>query len=239
MTHTNKVVTTASISLLLIGLLSGIWIGYSFKSTANITSIPQAAPPLPTITDADQRIALLEQQIQSLRAENDKLMQHQTHEINPTHLPLSTAAASVTNDEAKQLLQNKLQALEQEKHLRKANDVNNWIMHTPAGFDLGRELSQRFELEARNPLWAEQQENRYQQLFSSQAELRDFALHSAQCRSTQCEVVVSTTNSEQFHLLLQTISQSLHDSEILVTTDAQSGTSKLYISSSEKGFEFN
>ena len=137
---------------------------------------------------------------------------------------------------------NRLQTLEMEKQQRKANDFDNWIMRSQSSngqFNLNDELAHRFEQEARDPIWAEQEENHYQQLFSTRDEFREFALRDAQCRNTQCEVTVSTANPEQSLQLLQAINSTREDTEVLVVTDEKSGINKLYISSNKKGFEFN
>ena len=230
---------------LLITAFSSMWIGHSLiastddnRCNANQQSGVLAVPDI----DDSAFVAKLQQQIQQLQNENGQLQQ-QLHAQAITPLPTNqTEQPSLGSSSSNQLLRDQLHALEIEKQQRKANDFGNWLMKSQSAnsqFNLNDELAHRFEQEARDPIWAEQEENRYQQLFNTQDEFREFALRDAQCRNTQCEITVSTANSEQSYLLLQAINNALQDTEVLVATDEQRGISKLYINSDKKGFEFN
>ena len=231
------------ILVILVTALGGMWIGYSLDSTEDkhqdYTS--QYASSSATAIDNHALITQLQQQVQQLQSDNRQLLQQLQAQSTPQSIS-SALQKNATADDAEQQLQNKLQALEMEKQQRKADDFGAWAMDSQkvdSNFDVNSELSQRFAQESRDPVWAEQQENHYQQLFSNQEALRDFALRNAECRSTQCEVTVSVTNSEQSRQLLQTMSRALEGSVILVATDEKSSTSKLYIGRDEKSFEFN
>jgi len=226
----------------LIALLGSAWIFHSLKTGKNEnqnTSNQHIATSSARNTDNNVLVNQLQQQILALQNENRELLQ-QLRTQPPSHTFIQSEQQTSVSNETNQLLQDKLDALEMEQQLRKANDFGNWIMRsqsTNGQFNLNEELAHRFEQETRDPIWAEQEENRYQQLFRTQDEFREFALRDTQCRNTQCEVTVSTANPEQSHQLLQAINNTLQGAEVLVVTDEQSGISKLYIGS--KGFEFN
>lgn len=223
----------------LIAVFVGTWIGHSLDFRAddnqNPTSQQRASSSIAN-TDNNALIARLQQQIQALHSENRLLVQQlQTQSTKPGEQQSSAKPAP------NQQLQDQLHALETEKQLRKAEDFSKWIMESQnasAAFNLNKELLHRFEQEPRNPEWAEQQENYYRQLFSDKEALRGFAFRDTQCRSTQCEVTVSISSTEQAQQLLQSMNSTLQDATILVATDEQRGTCKLYIGSHEKGFEF-
>jgi hypothetical protein len=228
---------------ILVSALGGMWIGYSLDSGSRdykdqrYTSQHATSSAITTDTLNTQ----LQQQIQQLQSDNSQLLQ-QLQAQSTQQTTSSTLQQNAKADDVDQQLHNKLQDLEMEKQQRKADDFGAWAMDSQKAnrnFDVNSELSQRFAQESRDPVWAEQQENHYQQLFSNQEELRDFALRNAECRSTQCEVTVSVSNSEQSQQLLQTMSRALQGSVVLVATDEKSSTSKLYIGRDEKSFEFN
>lgn len=104
-------------------------------------------------------------------------------------------------------------------------------------------LTQHFDSEVRDPQWADQQENSYRNLFSETPELSGFALTNSQCKSSQCELTVSIGNLEQSDQLLEKMNRVFANNNknavIVVAADAQSGTTKLYISEDPKSFEFN
>lgn len=227
---------------MLIALLGGTWIGHSLSSSTHNTDSHHQIAVSSSEVDNKSLIAGLQQQVQDLKDKNHQLTQllHARASESPALSPSTDQQKNITD--TNQQLKNKLIELEIEQQLRKANDFGNWIMRSQnsnSQFNLNDELAHRFEQETRDPIWAEQEENHYQQLFSTRDEFREFALRDAQCRNTQCEVTVSTANPEQSHQLLQAINNTLQGSEVLVATDEQSGISKLYISNNKKGFEFN
>lgn len=236
------------IILLAITAVASLWLGmrlaasipvYSDPAHAENTSLQQASTQPDDNRNAEQLIADLQRNIDVLRNENQRL----SLQIHDQSLAQTTQhSASATTPAGVVQLKDQIDSLEREKQERKANDVNNWIINkqkTDKQFDINTELSRRFEQESIDPLWAEQQENHYRQLFGAQDKLRNFALRDTQCRSTQCEVTFSISSPEQSVQLLQTISSDLKGSEILVATDANQGISKLYISSDQKGFELH
>lgn len=226
-------------SLLLIAVLTGIWVGDALDSEGNQnqkhTSQQYTASSVASNTN-NILIARLQQQIQVLQNEKRQLLQQ--IKMLSAQPSLQHSSASNTID---QQLQDQLHALETEKQLRKAEEFNKWIMNSQnasATFDLNDELLRRFEQENRNTEWAEQQENHYRQLFNDKEALHGFAFRDTQCRSTQCEVTVGISSAEQAQQLLQSMNSTLQNVTILVATDEQRGTCKLYIGSNEKGFEF-
>lgn len=239
MTQSSKFPLILLIPAVAITALVSLWLGAQF-APATPTYLEQASAPQPSATsvtrdDTEKLIATLQQRIELLQRENQRLSLQQ-------NLPLEKASPqpAATTADVKQF-KDQINSLEIEKQKRKANDVNDWIMNKQKSseqFNVNAELSRRFEQESIDPIWAEKQENYYRQLFSSKDSLHDFALRDAQCRSTQCEVTFSISSPEQSFQLLQTISNELQGTEILVATDKTQGTSKLYISS-QKGFELN
>jgi hypothetical protein len=228
---------------ILLSAFGGMWISYSLNSKENKDQdyINQYTASSTAPADKQALIAQLQQQVQQLQSDNSQLLQ-QLQAQSTQQTTSSTLQQNAKADDVDQQLHNKLQDLEMEKQQRKADDFGAWAMDSQKAnrnFDVNSELSQRFAQESRDSVWAEQQENHYQQLFSNQEELRDFALRNAECRSTQCEVTVSISNSEQSQQLLQTMSRALQGSVVLVATDEKSSTSKLYIGRNEKSFEFN
>lgn len=229
----------------LIAVFGGVWIGHSLKTGKNEdqnTSNQHLAASSARNTDNNILVDQLQQQILALQNENRLLLQQLQTQSPPHTLTQSSQQHTSISSETNQLLQDKLHALEMERQLRKANDFGNWVMEAQRSntrFELNGELSHRFAQENREPVWAEQQEIHFRQLFTNKEELRGFAFRDAECRSTQCEITVSVSNSEQSQQLLRTMSTALQDSVVLLAIDEQQGISRLYISSSEKGFEFN
>lgn len=228
------------ILVILVAALGGMWIGYSLDSDKNKNPDYTSQQASSSVATDQALINQLQQQVQQLQSENRQLAQQlhvQTHSVDS-----SSSQRNIDQKNVDRQLHDKLEALEMEKHQRNAEDFGAWALNSQKAnpnFNLDKELSNRFQQESRDPVWAEQQENYYQQLFSSQEELRDFALRNAQCRSTQCEVTISVSNSEQSQQLLQTMTRTLQGSVILLSSDDGSGTSKLYIGRDEKSFEFN
>lgn len=242
MTSTSKFPLILFISALLITALVSLWLGIQFASSFSKHSEPdlaqQPSTPPANNKEADKLIVTLQQRIELLQNENQRLLLQLRNQplTKTTQQPEPVAA----NAGIKQL-KDQIDSLEAEKQQRKANDVNNWIIDKQKSdkqFDVNKELSRRFEQESIDPIWAEKQENQYRQLFSSQDKLRNFALRDTRCRTTQCEVTFSISSPEQSFQLMQTISNELQGSEILAATDATQGISKLYISN-QKGFELH
>lgn len=225
--------------------VGGVWIGQTLDNNdSKINSSQKIIDPSATVTSRPDALSQLQQQIQQLQTENNQLKKQL--QINIAQASTSTSTEQKEIDNTSQSLTTHLQTLEMEKQQRKAADVVNWIKQSQnnnRNFDLNNELSTRFEQESRDPAWAEQQENHYRQLFTNNETLSGIALRNTQCRSSQCEISVGITNTEQSNQLLQTITKALasndHPVSIMVATDERSGTSKLYISNNEDTFAFN
>lgn len=242
MTRPYKFPLIQFITALAITAVVSVWLGVQLAPSISAHSKPITAQPLSALPatnqDTEKLIVTLQERINLLQNENQRLssqLQNQAlAKVSPQPEPVA-----ITADTAQ--LKEKIDSLEMEKQQRKASDVNAWIMNKQKAdkqFDLSDELSRRFEQESVDPVWAEKEESHYRQLFSSKDSFRNFALRDTQCRSTQCEVTFSTSNSEQSFQLLQTISTELQGSEVLIATDETHGTSKLYINS-QKGFELH
>lgn len=242
MTDSFKFPLILLIPALTVAAMVGVGLGVQLAPSIVAHSQPAAAQQTsayPNSHNSDNLlIAQLQQRIDQLQSENQRLYSQLQDRSPQKH---SSQAEEVADTASSKLLKDKIDLLESEKQKRKANDVNNWIMDkqkTDKKFDVNKELSDRFERESIDPVWAEKQENHYRQLFGSQENLSDFALRDTRCRSTECEVTFSISSPEQSFQLLNAISSKLQGAEILVATDAAQGVSKLYISS-QKGFELN
>lgn len=228
--------------IVLIALLLGVWAGHNlFPATenGNAVAIQKSHNAFNNNANENVLITQLEEEIKTLQEKNRRLTQ-QLLQYTSKETPQKKELTE--NTDHLEQLNSKIDTLEMEKQQRKANDINHWIMEKQKNnekFNFNSELAQRFEQESINPEWAEQQENYYRQLFSSQDNLRDFALRDTQCRSTQCAVTFSISNAQQSQQLLHAISNELKNTEVLIATDEIQGVSKLYISSNKKGFEFN
>lgn len=222
--------------------IGSAWTGYSLNSDNNKNQDYAGQTTNSSAAAVDHElIDQLQQKIQQLQNENNQLARQLHSQSVQTVVP-SSNTQSPDQHQIDQQLNEKLQALEMEKHQRKAEDFGAWALKAQQenrSFNLDNELANRFHQESRDSVWADQQESYYQQLFSSEEALRDFALRDTQCRSTQCEVTISVNNAEQSQQLLQTMSRTLQGVVILLSSDEGSGTSKLYIGRDEKSFEFN
>jgi len=232
-----------------ISVFFGIWIGESLSSDTetHIASSDQSNTPRTSdMAENSVDIVHLQQKIRQLQAENHQLKaQIQKPYSNPS-ITESLAKETTEIDLTVEKMLSRLQTLEMEKQERKATDVINWIVdsqNADRNFDLNDELSRRFEQEIRDPVWAEQQEDHYRQLFSEQRELQDIALRDTRCHNSQCEITIGISNLEQSNLLFNTINQTLakngKNMEVMITTDENLGVSKLYITNNEKTFAFD
>lgn len=109
-------------------------------------------------------------------------------------------------------------------------------------FDLGVEMRGRFEAEERDHEWANSEEGHIQSLFTQKEELSGIAVKSAACKSTQCQITISVMDQEHANETAMAISKVLSGekfSQIIIDSQVQQGESILYVSRSEKGFEFN
>jgi hypothetical protein len=238
-----------TIFIALIAIASGILIEKSLSTQRDATNINHAIVNANS-GDSAKTTAQFQQQIHLLQAENnllrDKLSTLANNPSTPKNIQNKNIKVETDNRAANEDMLNRLQTLEMEKQQRKANDIIDWIADSQKSnkhFNLNEALSNHFEQESRDPVWAEQQENHYRQLFNNSEELRDIALRNTQCRTSQCEITVGIINSEQSNQLHQKISAALAHGEkpisIMVATDEQQGVAKLYISDSENSFEFN
>lgn len=200
--------------------------------------------------------SLAQHTIEQLQQENQRLKKtlamhlaqttKQPTTNNATTTATTTPVTTTNTSTTEQQLQTQLQQLEMEKQLGKATDFNNWMLQAQEenpDFNLNQTLAQNFNNETRDPVWADAQENHYRDLFIDSAELADFALKDSQCKSSQCELTVSIGNLEQSDQLLEKMNKVFaannQNIAIVIAADAQTGTSKLYISEDPKSFEFN
>lgn len=237
MTRPYKLALLAAV-ILIVGIQVIQWPDSTPRTT--VIAPPQALPP--HTLEQPSEIAQLQQHIQQLETENLQLKQQVHKLLSMQATPDATTASNTT--ESAQLA--RLESLEMEKQQRKAKDIINWVVQSQeadSNFDLNNALLRRFEYENRDPVWAEQQEGYYRQLFSERTDLQGIALRDAQCRSTQCEITIGIANIEQSNQFFQTISSALATNgqpvTIMVAADARSGKSKLYISNNENSFDFN
>lgn len=237
MTRPYKLALLAAV-ILIVGIQVIQWPDSNPRTT--VIAPPQALPP--HTLEQPSEIAQLQQHIQQLETENLQLKQQVHKLLSMQATPDATTASNTT--ESAQLA--RLESLEMEKQQRKAKDIINWVVQSQeadSNFDLNNALLRRFEHENRDPVWAEQQEGYYRQLFSERTDLQGIALRDAQCRSTQCEITIGIANIEQSNQFFQTISSALATNgqpvTMMVATDEKYGTSKLYISTDENGFEIH
>lgn len=232
--------------VIITAVLGGIWLGQSFDIKNKVGTSQPVIASSENIASQSSAFIQLQQQIHQLRDENHQLKkQLQINAIHSSSAQPANIEVAGADATAKKLTA-RLQTLEMEKQQRKATDVINWIVqsqNTNHNFDLNNELLARFEQENHDPVWAEQQESQYRQLFSNNKELQGIALRNTQCRSSQCEITIGISSTEQSNQLLQTMNKVLSDGDhpvaIMVATDERSGTSKFYISNNEDSLNFN
>lgn len=240
MVHIKTLVGTA-----VIAALGGAFTSYSLISPTTTTSGSNNndSPQGSQIDYAAQRTnTALAETIKQLQQENNRLKKLLAEQHSPEKETPTAAISHTTPVE----LQQQLQQLEMEKHLRKANDFSDWLLKSQQenpDFNLNQTLALHFDNEVRDPQWADQQENSYRNLFSEAAELAGFALTNSQCKSSQCELTVSIGNLEQSDQLLEKMNRVFANNNknavIVAAADTQSGTTKLYVSEDPKSFEFN
>lgn len=78
-------------------------------------------------------------------------------------------------------------------------------------------------------------------LFSEQQKLSGYALTATQCRSTQCELTISITNTDQANQLLVDIASALQEQNqypfMVATPDQQQGNTKIYVTKATESFD--
>lgn len=248
MVHRKMVQRKTLIATAILAALGGALASQVFFSAPAATDFPATISP-----DAQHNSQLddstghtttaLQQTIGRLQQENQRLKkllaEHSNQEAAAAKQPNENTAA--TN----QQLQTQLQQLEMEKQLRKASAFSDWVLQAQQenpDFNLNQTLAQQFEHETRDPQWADEQENNYRNLFSESVDLADFALKDSQCKTSQCELTVSIGNLEQSDQLLEKMNKVLaannKKAALVIAADAQTGTSKLYISENPESFEF-
>lgn len=231
-----------------ITLCTGIWLGQKYASGNSAPSPLEKSQQDSHSTHLKSAAQISSEQIQSQLQLQQHIKQLQTEnlQLKQQLQALASPESHTSSSGADNELLSRVQTLELEKQQRKAEGIISWILKSQtadSNFDLNNELLTHFEQEVRDTAWAEQQENYYRHLFSTQEQLQGIALRDAQCRSTQCEITIGISNIEQSNQLLQTISSSLTaDGQavaIMIAADERSGTSKFYISNSENSFDFN
>lgn len=208
------------------------------KAAALDNSAANSADNCSQVAYAAERVnAQLQKELADLQAKHQQLL---------TQTSAKPQAIAANQSEAQQQLQQQLRELEMEKQLRKANDFTTWLQKSQEAdpeFNLNDTLAQRFAKEQRDPQWADAQENQYRDLFSDTPELAGFALTNSQCKTRQCELTLSVANLTQSDQLVTKMNEVLAGNNksamILVAADANTGTTKLYISEDPTSFEFN
>lgn len=142
--------------------------------------------------------------------------------------------------------QGQIDAIKIEYELKQRSELfTNWIIKNQEAkpwFDLGAEMRGQFNAEEVDYEWALAEEGRLRSVFTQEQELADIAVKSTTCRSTQCQIVVGVIDQAHTNEVAMVITRVLSGekvSHIIVDSQAQQGESTFYISSNEKGFEFN
>lgn len=217
---------------------------HTVATDTKVAGLDNSATNCSQVTYAAERInAQLQKELADLKAKNQQLLTQISTSTQTSAMPQKIAA---NQSEEQQQLQQQLRELEMEKQLRKANDFTTWLQKSQEAdpqFNLNDNLAQRFAKEQRDPQWAEAQENQYRNLFSDTPELAGFALTNSQCKTRQCELTLSVgslTESDQLVTKMNEVLAGNNKSAvILVAADANTGTTKLYISEDPTSFEFN
>lgn len=217
---------------------------HTVATDTKVAGLDNSATNCSQVTYAAERInAQLQKELADLKAKNQQLLTQISTSTQTSAMPQKIAA---NQSEEQQQLQQQLRELEMEKQLRKANDFTTWLQKSQEAdpqFNLNDNLAQRFAKEQRDPQWADAQENQYRNLFSDTPELAGFALTNSQCKTRQCELTLSVgslTESDQLVTKMNEVLAGNNKSTvILVAADANTGTTKLYISEDPTSFEFN
>nr|WP_324257000.1 hypothetical protein [Cellvibrio fontiphilus] len=217
---------------------------HTVATDTKVAGLDNSATNCSQVTYAAERInAKLQKELADLKAKNQQLLTQISTSTQTSAMPQKIAA---NQSEEQQQLQQQLRELEMEKQLRKANDFTTWLQKSQEAdpqFNLNDNLAQRFAKEQRDPQWAEAQENQYRNLFSDTPELAGFALTNSQCKTRQCELTLSVgslTESDQLVTRMnEVLANNSKSAVILVVADANTGTTKLYISEDPTSFEFN
>ncbi len=217
---------------------------HTVATDTKVAGLDNSATNCSQVTYAAERInAQLQKELADLKAKNQQLLTQISTSTQTSAMPQKIAA---NQSEEQQQLQQQLRELEMEKQLRKANDFTTWLQKSQEAdpqFNLNDNLAQRFAKEQRDPQWADAQENQYRNLFSDTPELAGFALTNSQCKTRQCELTLSVgslTESDQLVTKMNEVLAGNNKSAvILVAADANTGTTKLYISEDPTSFEFN
>lgn len=217
---------------------------HTVATDTKVAGLDNSATNCSQVTYAAERInAQLQKELADLKAKNQQLLTQIYTSTQTSAMPQKIAA---NQSEEQQQLQQQLRELEMEKQLRKANDFTTWLQKSQEAdpqFNLNDNLAQRFAKEQRDPQWADAQENQYRNLFSDTPELAGFALTNSQCKTRQCELTLSVgslTESDQLVTKMNEVLAGNNKSAvILVAADANTGTTKLYISEDPTSFEFN
>ncbi len=145
-----------------------------------------------------------------------------------------------------QSAQQKIDAIKADYELKQRSEkFTDWLIKNQkekAWFDLGMEMRGRFEAEDRDYNWASAEEGSLLSLFAQEPALAGIALKSTTCKSTQCQITISVMDQDHANETAMTITKVLNSenfSQIVIDSQVQQGESILYVSRSEKGFEFN
>lgn len=187
-----------------------------------------------TITALTQENALLQSEIDKINRQcisADPVKSSNTQHSTPT----TSSDAYTTQDGA---ITNIQLAQENENIYRWLDDA---IKRDP-NFDIGEHMQSRFENESPDTEWAGQQEIALVNLFSSSKDFSGIALKGIQCRTTQCQVQLSTENITQANTLVELASANLLagnlPATVIAAPDLNTNTLTLYIARNSQGFNF-
>lgn len=93
--------------------------------------------------------------------------------------------------------------------------------------------AQEFQDETYDPNWADQQQNKYIQLFSDNEELANYVLEDVVCKTSSCKLAVATTDNEQLLKMLNALAdtfQSKKESfDVLIDYKDDFNSANLYV----------
>lgn len=145
-----------------------------------------------------------------------------------------------------QALRDELAQLQANYNERTSKSFAKWIREesqASKNFNLREAMQERFNAEPIDATWSENQENKYMHLFAQNQKLAGYALTATECRSSQCELTISVTNTDQANQLLEDIANSLKEQNqfpfIIAAPDQQRGNTKIYVAKAADSFEFD
>lgn len=224
----------AIVILLIVGAASGgYWVGKNHNIPYDIAPSAALIEPenltLPAVTR--QPDANLEKHVPL----GDALIDN----TQPLHSPEKSVALD-------QSAQHQIDAIKADYEFRQRSEsFTHWLIknqETKSWFDLGNEMRERFDAEEIDHIWANNEEGHLQSIFMQKQELAGIAVKSTTCRSTKCQITISVADHDHANETSMAIIEALSAekfSHIIIDSQVQQGETIFYVSSNEKGFEFN